>query len=147
MRNVKHIGKGNGIVAVSRTFDRGWALEFEDPDGSHRLVVEDDGSVCYAYLLDGDAIVGDVWLYNVGDSPKEVDWSDRSLMPFQNPARYCRIEESHSFDRSRMRCAWNGGVAHVFIGDLLWAKVGKGDKPGRSILAAAPSPVACPLKP
>lgn len=124
----------------------GWIVEFSDSQSDLRVVIEDNGVVCYAYLLEGEDIAGDVWLYNVGADPIEVDWSMRSRMPFQNPARCCRREALGGFDRSRARCLWKDGTARVFVDDQLWAEVGKGDRPGRSFLAAVASPVALPLR-
>lgn len=123
----------------------GWVSSFEEPSGAFRLIVEDDGSVCYAYLLEGEEIIGDVWLYNVGDNPAEVDWSERARMPFQNLARCCREERSIRFDRTRAHCVWQDERARLFVDEQLWAEVGRGDRPGRSLLAAVASPVARPL--
>jgi hypothetical protein len=47
----------------------------DEPGGDRQVVLEDDGRVAYAYLLERDAIVADVWLYNIGEDP--VDWQRR----------------------------------------------------------------------
>ncbi len=52
-------------------------IRFDEPGGTRSVLLEDDGSVAYAYLLEGDMITGDVWLYNVGEAPETVNWRDR----------------------------------------------------------------------
>ena len=43
----------------------GFLRKFVSEDGEFALMIEDDGKVGYAYLLDADGhICGDVWLYN-----------------------------------------------------------------------------------
>ena len=63
--------------------------QFSSVDGAHAVVIEDDGRVAYAYLLDADGkICGDVWLYNRGPAPKEPEWTDREKAPFANPEAF-----------------------------------------------------------
>jgi hypothetical protein len=59
-------------------------------DSSRNIVViiEDNGVVAYAYLVEKTKIVSDVWLYNSGKTPLEIDFSNREFMPFQNPIAY-----------------------------------------------------------
>ncbi len=38
------------------------------------LLIEDDDKVCYAYLLNEERIVGDIWLYNNVTTPRESEW-------------------------------------------------------------------------
>jgi len=64
-------------------------LRLDSPDGRLSVMLEDDGRVAYAYLLQDGKVVGDVWLYNVVETPERVDWKDRSQMPFLNPKRFC----------------------------------------------------------
>ncbi len=52
-------------------------------------MIEDDGRVGYAYLLNQEGkVCGDVWLYNRGPAPKEPEWSDREKAPYANPESY-----------------------------------------------------------
>ena len=55
-------------------------IQAESPDGKLSVVLEDDGDVAYAYLLEEGIVVGDVWLYNVSQSPNTIDWSDPSAI-------------------------------------------------------------------
>jgi hypothetical protein len=49
-----------------------------------RVIIDDDGRVAYAYLLDPDGtIVGDVWLYNRLPPTDEIDFEGGA--PFLNP--------------------------------------------------------------
>ncbi len=63
--------------------------QLHDERTGYSIIIEDDGKVAYAYLYDAEKrIVSDVWLYNRGENPATIDWSDRSKLPFQNPAGY-----------------------------------------------------------
>ncbi|MEQ9168891.1 MAG: hypothetical protein RLO12_21715 [Fulvivirga sp.] len=53
-------------------------------DERYSLIIEDDGRVCYGYLLYKEQIVGDLWLYNQASTPEITDWSNRNQMPFLN---------------------------------------------------------------
>lgn len=119
-----------------------------DDAGSRRAVVlEDDGRVAYAYLLDGERLTGDVWLYNVSPTPETVDWKDRSQMPFLNPKKYCQGETSPRLHaRSRVDCEWSDAGVDVSIDGIVMAKLENGSKPGWSRLALQPGPLAKPLR-
>jgi len=52
------------------------------------LIIEDDGKVAYAYLLKGNGIISDVWLYNQQRTPDTTDWTNKDDMPFLNPKNY-----------------------------------------------------------
>ena len=78
--------------------------------------------VAYAYLRDGDALVGDVWLYNVGADPASVDWHDPALMPFCNPAAYCGDAPLPRLrDDAVVKCRWSERGALVVIDGVPWA--------------------------
>lgn len=51
-------------------------------------IVEDDGKVAYAYLLKGNDIISDVWLYNQQRTPDTIDWTNKVDMLFLNPKNY-----------------------------------------------------------
>jgi hypothetical protein len=57
-------------------------------DERYSLLIEDDGRVSYAYLLEGRDIIADVWLYNQQEAPNNANWSDQNEMPFLNPKYY-----------------------------------------------------------
>ncbi len=59
------------------------------PDNEvYSVIIEDDGKVCYAYLLTGEDIVGDIWLYNQQITPESTNWKDQNNMPFLNPKKF-----------------------------------------------------------
>jgi hypothetical protein len=123
--------------------NEGVVLRAAAPDGRRALVIEDDGRVAYAYLLDEDAVVGDVWLYNVADTPEQVDWRDQEAMPFLNPRRYCRKE---TVDRLRedsiVVCEWSSQGVSVTVDGVRLARLEHGAKPGWSRFAALSGPLA-----
>lgn len=111
------------------------------------MVLEDDHRVAYAYLLDGERIVADVWLYNVSPSPESEEWSDRSRLPFLNPKPFCLAGETLprlSID-SEVTCLREGKYVDVKLGDEHVARFKSGVRPGWSKLAAKAGPLALPL--
>jgi hypothetical protein len=133
-------------VADSTT-NEGVILRFAEPGGSRSVVLEDDGAVAYAYLLEQGDVVADVWLYNVANAPETVDWKDRTAMPFLNPRRYCK--QHHVVPRlsedSIVTCKWSlRGVDVLIEGDRI-ACLEQGAKPGWSRFAALAGPLARPL--
>jgi hypothetical protein len=135
-------------MAGSNSAPQSVVLRFDEAGGSRAVVLEDDGRVAYAYLLEKNEIVGDVWLYNVADSPEAVDWSDRSAMPFANPKRYCATERLPRLtEASNVRCSWSDRGVDIAVEGIDFARVEHGSKPGWSRLAAVPGPLANPLRP
>lgn len=121
-------------------------LRFDEPNGHLSVVLEDDGKVAYAYLLEGDSVVGDVWLYNVGEAPDAVNWRDKSAMPFCNPAKYCTGEKLPRLrEDSEVACQWSNQGVTVSVSGLVWARLDKGAKPGWSRAAGRDGPLAKPL--
>ena len=124
----------------------GCLLRINDAESDRAIVLEDDGRVAYAYLIIERETVGDVWLYNVAPAPDVIDWKDASEMPFLNPKKYCRDEETprlHS--RARVACTWSAVGAEVRIDGVLMARLELGSKPGWSRLALCAGPLAQPL--
>ena len=121
-------------------------MRFDAPGSTLSLMLEDDGKVAYAYLLEGDEIVGDVWLYNVVESPDEVEW-DPAAMPFLNPRKFCREDSVQRMrEESLVDCKWFNRGVEVSIDGVLMARLEIGAKPGWSKLAACPGPLANPLE-
>jgi hypothetical protein len=116
----------------------------------YSVFVEDDGRAAYAYLMDGDQIVADVWLYNRGPAPTEPEWKQgRPPGPMMNPVAYSKAEEVAPLSReSEVSVSWSvtpaGELedARVFLHGALWAVLRLGSKPGWSRLAAKDGPLA-----
>jgi 2'-5' RNA ligase len=127
----------------SRTF---WRVVGQD--GTRQLVVDEDEHACYAYLLEGEEIVADVWLYNVGATPEHNPWTvPDHPPPFANPARLVRSDLDMPLltDASQTEARWRDDVVELLCDGVLWARLWPGAKPGESRMAAAPGPVAVPL--
>ncbi|WP_379554155.1 hypothetical protein [Qipengyuania sp. DGS5-3] len=126
-------------------------IKFDHEKLAKSLIFEDDGRTAYAYMLSGDDIVSDVWLYNVCTAPIEPEWHDRSKMPFANPKDFVleehfepvteiadvTVEWDIDCDRNLAAVLYLSGKKHAY----LYA----GGKPGKCRLAIKPSPVALPL--
>lgn len=111
------------------------------------VVIEEDSRVAYAYLLDAGTIVSDVWLYNIGDAPTQVDWQDRAQMPFPNPSRFCRdVPYSRLSSQSDVKCVMHSSQVDVIVDGELFARLKPGARPGWSKLASRRGPLALPLE-
>jgi hypothetical protein len=132
---------------------RGPWFYLRDGDPDVQVVVEDDGRVCYAYLVWSGGIVADVWLYNRVEGPAEPEWKlpdARSRMPFLNAAGHCAAETAVIDDRDLVEVRWRDApsgepIAGIFVGAQLWAVLTPGALPGWSRFAERSGPVAMRL--
>lgn len=135
------------MTAVAKS--SGFAYKFASNDGECALVVEDDGRVAYAYLLNAEGqIRGDVWLYNRCPTPTEPEWFDREKAPFANPVPFASPDVDFSMPSSvrDLSVQWEGDrgacVAKLFIHGRLTAVLMEGVKPGWSVMAEKDGPLA-----
>lgn len=121
-------------------------LRFDHAETRRAIVLEDDDRVGYAYLLVDDQVVGDVWLYNVGEAPEEAPWKaePRPDMPFQNPANLCRrgCFVPRLTPDAIVELVWDASGVDVTIFGVHSARLDAGKKPAWSRQAAADGPVA-----
>jgi len=118
-------------------------------DNHYSVKIQDDGRVAYAYLYEGEDVVGDVWLYNQQAPPATSFWLPED-MPFLNPREYLADNASIKpiTDESQVRCEWNESKddglieAGIYIRDKFIASVAVGAKPGWSVLVAKDGPLA-----
>jgi hypothetical protein len=132
-------------------------IHIEYPHGSsdNLVVVEEMNGCCYAYFLQSNQIVGDVWLYNVGAAPDTPPWEQpdaQERMPFRNPIAFCVDEtfDTHLSEKDFEVVFGNAqppALAHIFIRHQLHAVVGVGLRPGYCRLALGDGPLARPLIP
>jgi hypothetical protein len=120
-----------------------------DAGTGYSLIIDDDGRVAYAYLLNaGREIVGDVWLYNRGPNPQEPEWTERPERPFQNPAGFATEQPFEPVsDPAELSVEWRRSTEGAVVADLLvrqqmFAVLAEGAKPGWSRLAVADGPLA-----
>jgi hypothetical protein len=112
-------------------------------------LVEDDERVAYAYLLEGQTIVADVWLYNRAPTPEHTAWDKPDEMPFLNPREYV-VDEVLTVEMAddvafEWKPAGEGIELHISVRGTLAARLVPGVRPGWSINAARPGPLALPL--
>ncbi len=109
------------------------------------VLIEDDDKVCYAYLLRGKRIVGDIWLYNIAPTPNEAEWHSKENLPFLNPEEFVK-ENLEPFDAwSPVEVTWDFSeeiVANIFLASRLIAKLKEGSCPGWSSLVTKDGPLA-----
>lgn len=123
-------------------------------DTRYQVVVEDNGRVGYAYLVDAASKrpLGDVWLYNRDPAGETPEWKlpdARSRMPFLNPKELCALQGPPADDVApavRWGADERGVVAEVRLGKEIVAHVWAGAKPGKCSNALKAGPVAVPLK-
>ena len=122
------------------------------PDNIHSLVFDDNGRVSYAYLLEGDNIISDVWLYNRCVPPKNPEWKNGGDMPFANSQAYLKeLEFAAPNSEAEVSVKWKMyneklTEAQVFIRGILHASLVPFEKPGRSKLAKIKGPLADTLE-
>lgn len=125
-----------------------WAQHVDEATG-YSVIVEDNGRVAYAYLLDAAAaIVSDVWLYNHSIAPMSVDWSDVEDLPFRNPSEFASatvfqpLSEPSEFSVEWKRLPHQTFEARISIRGELFAVLHQGVAPGWSRLARKSGPLA-----
>jgi len=122
-------------------------LRFDEPETERAVVLEDDGRVAYAYLLDRERIVGDVWLYNVSEAPESEKWKEQKERPFLNPKSFCKAEVAPRLsEHAAIVCKWYEKGVEVRIDAILVARLEQNAKPGWSRLASRPGPLAKPFE-
>jgi len=122
---------------------------FYNETDKHSLIIDDDGKVSYAYLLDGEEIIADVWLYNQAKTPDLAIGGSLDEIPFLNTVEYVNenIIMTPLSDPKDIFIKWefkNGKLEQVsiFIRDRLSAILKPGSKPGWSICAKKDSRLA-----
>jgi hypothetical protein len=128
------------------TFLQQISCEFDD---NYSVLIEDDGRVAYAYLLEYGDVIGDVWLYNQEAAPTDSNWANQSS-PYLNPAEY--LDKGAAIapikNEKEVRCEWteslNDGSIEVgiWLRDKFIAQVSAGSKPGWSVLVIKNGPLA-----
>jgi len=122
-------------------------LRFDADDGTMALVLEDDNRVAYAYLLENERVVSDVWLYNVAPAPETVQWDDPTGMPFLNPVHYCKIGPIPRLrPGSVIQCRWMANGVELFVDGVKWARLAPEVRPAWSRWALRKGPLAQPLE-
>lgn len=114
------------------------------------LIFEDDGRVCYAYLLQNTDIIGDIWLYNQSPTPLDTIWNKTDL-PFLNPAEFVKddIIIQPITSESEIDIGWSYfsgecilGQVKIFVRGKLLAIMKPGSTPGWSIAVKKDGPLA-----
>ena len=121
---------------------------FCEANNDYSVVFEDDGRVAYAYLLHGDNIIGEVWLYNQAPTPKEPEWHNKEKMPFLNPDGFIKENISPILDSEELKVDWKLSkemdIDEVLISirDKLVAMLERDSTPGWSLLVSKDGPLA-----
>jgi hypothetical protein len=116
---------------------------------SYSLAIEEDGRVAYAYLMNEEDIIGDIWLYNQISTPIKVDWEDVEAMPFLNPEEYVKVHVPPIAHADEIALQWvsndhDNSVKEVsiYIRQKLIAKLSPGSTPGWSTTVIKDGPLA-----
>lgn len=113
----------------------------------YSVVIEDDELVAYAYLLNGEIIVGDIWLYNQAPTPVNTIWNEED-MPFLNPSEFVKHNIEPITDKNEISLKWvlkiDMEVDYVLIEirKELIAKLSEGANPGWSNCVIKDGPLA-----
>ncbi len=120
-------------------------IAVDEQDGDRTVLIEDDGRTAYAYLVEGGAVVSDVWLYNRDGVDDDPSWNDPRDMPFPNKRKYMSDERFALEEAAIVRIAWDRSGGDIYADDVRVARLQRGAKPGWSCLAVIDSPLARPL--
>lgn len=122
---------------------------FCDFNTSYSLVIEEDGRVAYAYLMNEEDIIGDIWLYNQQSTPIKVNWEEIDDMPFLNPEEYVKVNIPPVVNEDEIRLQWVPNDSDnlvkevdIFIRQKLVAKLSPGSTPGWSTVVIKDGPLA-----
>ena len=118
-------------------------------DDYYSVVIADDGRVAYAYLMEGEDSIGDVWLYNQQEASKDSNW-DKQQLPYLNPEEYLNkeVRVSPITDKSEVYFEWNESLSDgsievsIYIREKFIAQIITGSKPGWSTLVVKDGPLA-----
>ena len=120
-----------------------------ETDQDYSVIIDEDNSTVYGYLMRDEEIVSDVWLYNIGKSPDFVEWDDPELMPFPSPTGLSRPDSEivRIVDSSLIKVEWgrsklNIVQASIYYANILLAILFEGGFPGTSINAMCDSRLA-----
>ncbi len=120
-------------------------LRLNDPDRDRSVVVEDDGRTGYAYLLESEEIVSDVWLYNCDAAGPPPNWDDPADLPFPNRAEFIVRDALRRDQLGEIKVRWDALGGDLHVRGVVIARVERGAKPGWSRNAAISGPLARPL--
>ena len=127
-------------------------LTHTSPEGRFDCIIEDDDRVCYAYLIESDRIVADVWLYNSTPAGEQPEWSQpdaKEQMPFRNPSEFGDQEVRRISEQSSIQVEWSGSAedrcATIRVDGEIWAVLNNGVRPGCCRHARKAGPLAVPF--
>lgn len=115
---------------------------------SYSVILDDDGQVGYAFLLQDRDIISDVWLYNVYPTTKTLGWQNREDFPFLNRLDYIKdeiFEPIKSDDEIDIVWKFNGSELQevsISIRNTLRVVMTPGSKPGKSNWVIKDGPLA-----
>ncbi|MEQ1934081.1 MAG: hypothetical protein ABL962_09400 [Fimbriimonadaceae bacterium] len=122
-------------------------VELKHPSEDVRIMIEDDGRVCYAYFMKGAHTTGHVWLYNVSPAPSSIEEQERGVAPL-NPAPLVkaiigpRPTRSEDIEGNWLINEENAVECGIYIFGHLTARLADGERPGYCSNAAEDGPLA-----
>jgi hypothetical protein len=148
-------GRTNGIKGDPMTNKQSRLLfKYSDKESRLLVVFEDDGRVAFAYLVEGDKILADVWLYNHGRAPAKPEWRDVSKAPFKNSSKFASRRSFRPVtDPKEVAIVWKWkdqqqlDLVEVYLRGKLHGVLIPSVKPGWSLLAVEDGPLAKVLHP
>ncbi len=121
--------------------------QFQIKNSDYSLIIENNGSVVYAYLLKGKNIISELWLYNIGMARyKTWDNIEDDDMPLQNLDKYIRKKYTTFPSIEDITIQWltkkNYLAVYVYINDDLIGYLDNDNKIGYSVLVNQDTPIA-----
>ncbi|WP_417355452.1 hypothetical protein [Flavobacterium sp.] len=120
---------------------------FSEKKDIFSVIIDDDGSVAYAYLLEGNNIISDLWLYNSGKTKYE-DWENISEkdLPLQNLDCYIITKIKSITNDNDIDVEWyiegNSVKVEIYIHNKLIGILNSTSKVGFNTLVSEDTPIA-----
>lgn len=114
---------------------------------NYSIIINDDGIVAYAYLLDGENIISDLWIYN-SSVQLYKDWNNitEEDLPLQNLDQYIlkKIDLLQEEDIVKVDWFFNNQYikATIYINNTLIGYLDNIDTVGYSTLVNQDTPIA-----
>lgn len=121
---------------------------FKDDTGDFEVWIDDCDKVCSAFLRHHDEVVGDVWLFNRGETPPEPEWRDKNNIPFKNSLEFAFPALVYKLPQGADDCSveWSRHlgkvIATISFHDRVVAILMEGELPGWSAMARRDGPLA-----
>lgn len=115
------------------------------------IICAEEVGACYAYLMNRNQIVSDLWLFNFLPTPNDEQWKKSNTPPFLNSKKYSKLVNEvfdinsiseNGFQIEFFRSDSYGIYSKIYINKKLIGVITENQKPGWSYFAKLNGPLA-----